>query len=117
MGNVLDTQCRFKCMTKCAAQCLYVPLSSLSLAAPLSATPQHTLFLQDKWSHDVEILFRAHSIYHMPSSELDVFWTEKLEGSNLRINTSSPLHVVWISMSMLYDVMQMRLAYAVGQWK
>jgi dolichyl-phosphate beta-glucosyltransferase len=92
--GVGDTQCGCKLMTVAAAQRLY-----------------RDLHLR-RWSHDVEVLYRAKK-FRFPTAEIAVDWQDKL-GSKL---WDSPGGVVGISITMLIEVLEMRLAYEFGRWK
>jgi dolichyl-phosphate beta-glucosyltransferase len=92
--GVGDTQCGFKLMTIAAAKPLYADLN-----------------LQG-WTHDVEVLYRAKQ-NKIPAGEQAIEWQDK-DGSKL---VESPGGTVGVSVVMLLEVLQMRLAYETGQWK
>jgi len=92
--GVGDTQCGFKLMTIAAAKPLYADLN-----------------LQG-WTHDVEVLYRAKQ-NKIPAAEQAIEWQDK-DGSKL---VESPGGTVGVSVVMLLEVLQMRLAYETGQWK
>ncbi len=92
--GVDDTQCGFKLMTVSAAKPLYKHLN-----------------LQ-RWTHDVEVLYRARKM-NIPVMEQPIEWLDK-EGSKL---VNSPGGTIGVSLIMLLEVLQMRLAYETGQWK
>lgn len=94
LGGVRDTQCGFKLMTVAAAGPLYRDLN-----------------LQ-RWTHDVEVLFRA-SKNNVAVAEQDIEWEDK-EGSKLVEGLGG---VAGTSMTMLLQVLQMRLAYELGIWQ
>jgi dolichyl-phosphate beta-glucosyltransferase len=94
LGGVRDTQCGFKLLTVAAAQPLY---SNLNL---------------QRWTHDVEVLFRASSTI-VAIGEQPIEWQDK-DGSKLVDGLGG---VAGISLSMLLQVLQMRLAYEFGIWK
>jgi dolichyl-phosphate beta-glucosyltransferase len=91
--RVRDSQCGYKLMTLPAATRLY-----------------RGLHLQ-RWSHDVEVLFRA-KLYAIPISEVLIEWNDK-DGS--KVVESG---VVRVSTEMLLDVLRLRWEYSVtGNWK
>ncbi|KAL7456201.1 hypothetical protein ACHAWC_007709 [Mediolabrus comicus] len=92
--GVTDTQCGFKLMTSTTGRLLYTNLN-----------------LQ-KWSHDVEVIYRAHKL-GIPIDECDVQWVHK-DGSKI---LTSRLDVVVMSGVMLSEIIWMRLLYALGIWK
>ena len=92
--GVTDTQCGFKLMTSSTGRLLYTNLN-----------------LQ-KWSHDVEVIYRAHKL-GIPIDECDVQWVHK-DGSKI---LTSRLDVVVMSGVMLSEIIWMRLLYALGIWK
>jgi hypothetical protein len=65
-----------------------------------------------KWSHDVEVIYRAHKL-GIPIDECDVKWVHK-DGSKI---LTSRLDVVVMSGIMLSEIIWMRLLYALGVWK
>lgn len=91
--RVRDTQCGFKLMTVTAGQLLY-----------------RNLNLQG-WTHDVEVLYRA-KMLEIPVAEHDIQWQDK-EGSKL---IESPGGTIGVSITMLLEVLLMRLAYETGSW-
>lgn len=92
--RVSDSQCGFKLLTLAAAKRLYVDLNL------------------KRWSHDVEVLYRARE-WNMPITEETVRWKDK-EGSKL---ITSPFSAVQVSSIMLLEVLQMRIEYDMGRWK
>lgn len=92
--GVTDTQCGFKLMTSSTGKLLYTNLN-----------------LQ-KWSHDVEVIYRAHKL-GIPIDECDVQWIHK-DGSKI---LTSRLDVVVMSGVMLSEIIWMRLLYALEIWK
>eukprot|EP00550_Attheya_septentrionalis_P011096 CAMPEP_0198302876 /NCGR_PEP_ID=MMETSP1449-20131203/56594_1 /TAXON_ID=420275 /ORGANISM="Attheya septentrionalis, Strain CCMP2084" /LENGTH=346 /DNA_ID=CAMNT_0044005349 /DNA_START=90 /DNA_END=1130 /DNA_ORIENTATION=+ len=95
IGNrhVRDSQCGFKLMSLSAGLQLY---SNLHLVG---------------WTHDVEVLYRA-QVRNIPTREHPVEWTDKA-GSKLLTPDNN---VVSVSATMLWEVIQMRLEYALGRW-
>lgn len=90
--RVRDSQCGYKLMTLPAATRLY-----------------RDLHLQ-RWSHDVEVLFRA-KLYDIPIREVPIEWKDK-DGS--KVVESG---VVRVSIEMLLDVLRLRWEYSVtGNW-
>jgi dolichyl-phosphate beta-glucosyltransferase len=87
-----DSQCGFKLLTLPAAALLY---SNLHL---------------QKWSHDVEVLYRA-KLWNVPVAEAPVRWQDKT-GSKLTAEG-----VVKVAARMFYDVLICRLNYDLGNWK
>jgi dolichyl-phosphate beta-glucosyltransferase len=94
LSGVRDTQCGFKLLTVAAAQPLYANLN-----------------LQ-RWTHDVEVLFRASSM-DVAIAEQSIEWQDK-DGSKLVDGLGG---VAGTSLSMLLQVLQMRLSYEFGIWK
>lgn len=92
--RIQDTQCGFKLMTTSAANQLYADLN-------LSG-----------WTHDVEVLYRA-KVLDISVGNVVVGWQDK-DGSKL---VQSPGWIVGVSLTMLLQVFQMRLEYAIGNWK
>ena len=95
-GNlrVEDTQCGFKLMTVSAAQLLYTNLHL------------------EGWTHDVEVLYRAKEMA-LPVCDVMVDWQDR-DGSKL---VDSPGGTVGVSITMLLDIVRMRVQYAMGNWK
>lgn len=93
LSGVSDTQCGFKLMT-------------------LPATSIYGQCRVRGWAHDVEFFYLA-TLQKACVSETSVQWTER-EGSRL---VESAGGVVGASLSMLWDVVMMRLAYLLGIWK
>ena len=92
--RVRDTQCGFKLMTVTAGQSLYRDLNLRG------------------WTHDVEVLYRA-KLNDIPVGEQDIQWQDK-EGSKL---IESPGGTIGVSITMLLEVLLMRLAYETGSWR
>ena len=95
MGNlrVRDSQCGYKLMTLPAAEVLY-----------------RNLHLQ-RWSHDVEVLYRA-KLLDIPIREMPIEWEDK-DGSKI---VSSG--VARVSSEMLLDVIRLRWEYSItGNWR
>ena len=92
--RVEDTQCGFKLMTTSAANQLYADLNLPG------------------WTHDVEVLYRAKEL-GISVCNVVVGWQDK-DGSKL---VQSPGGTVGVSFTMLLQVVQMRLEYAIGNWK
>ena len=92
--RVSDSQCGFKLLTLAAAQRLYADLSL------------------KRWSHDVEVLYRARE-WSMPIAEETVEWQDK-DGSKL---ITSPFSAVQVSSIMLLEVLQMQIEYVMGRKK
>lgn len=92
--RVCDSQCGFKLLTLAAAKSLY-----------------HDLSLQ-RWSHDVEVLYRARE-WNIIITEEVVKWQDR-DGSKL---VTSAYGAVQASTIMLLEVLSMRIKYLLGQWK
>lgn len=92
--QVRDSQCGFKLMTASAAKALYTDLQIRG------------------WSHDVEVLYRA-KLWNIAVSEEPIFWEDQ-KGSRLE---ASPGGLVGVSLRMLGEVLQLRLAYYTNQYK
>lgn len=92
--RVSDSQCGFKLLTLAAAKRLYADLSL------------------KRWSHDVEVLYRARE-WSMPITEESVGWQD-MDGSKL---ITSPVGAVQVSSIMLLEVLQMRIEYATKRKK
>ena len=83
--------------------------------------------LNERWSHDVEVLYRA-KLLHVPVDECNVNWVD-VDGSKLLVSSSSSSSsgggsslsrikdAVVMSSVMLGEITQMRLLYALGVWK
>jgi len=91
--NVKDTQCGFKLFHRSAARQLF---SNLHLK---------------RWAFDIEIITIAEQL-KMPISEVGVNWKE-VEGSKL---ATSKWALATNSISMLRDMVFVRLCYALGVW-
>jgi len=89
-----DTQCGFKLMTALAAQQLYTDLHL------------------EGWTHDVEVLYRAKEL-GVPVGDVVVNWQDK-DGSKL---VASPGGTIGVSLSMLLEILRMRVEYTIGNWK
>ena len=92
--GVQDSQCGFKLMTLAAARLLY---SELNLQG---------------WTHDVEVLYRAR-LLGIPVGEQTVWWEDK-DGSKL---VTSPGGTIGVSMTMLVEILRMRIEYELGRWE
>ena len=92
--HVQDTQCGFKLMTTSGGKLLYTGLH-----------------LQG-WSHDVEVLYRAKEM-GIFVGEVVVDWQDK-DGSKL---IESPGGTLGVSLTMLLEIVMMRVQYAIGSWK
>uniref|UniRef100_A0A7S4QDP8 Glycosyltransferase 2-like domain-containing protein n=1 Tax=Ditylum brightwellii TaxID=49249 RepID=A0A7S4QDP8_9STRA len=106
--GVSDTQCGFKLYTANAATVLYKDLNL------------------KRWSHDVEVLYRAREL-GMAADEMEVGWVD-MEGSKLVGSVSSSSFpfssffkesggIVVVSMQMLLEVLWMRFQYIFGRWR
>lgn len=91
---VRDTQCGFKLFSQRAAVLLF---SNLHLTG---------------WAFDVELLILC-SFFHFPVVEVPVEWRE-VDGSKL---STSPLNVAKVALSMLRDMICVRICYETGLWK
>jgi dolichyl-phosphate beta-glucosyltransferase len=91
--RVRDSQCGYKLMTLPAAKLLY-----------------RDLHLQ-RWSHDVEVLYRA-KLYDIPIREVLIEWQDK---AGSKVISSG---VARVSTEMLLDVIRLRWEYSVtGNWR
>ena len=94
----IDTQCGFKLMTLPTAKNLYQDL------------------LLQRWSHDVEVVYRAESLYNYPITSYPVNWTDR-PGSKLVAETNNTqqylLQIIQVSTVMLLEIIQMRWQYSV----
>ncbi|CAI5716051.1 unnamed protein product [Peronospora destructor] len=87
--NVRDTQCGFKLFDRTAARVLFAPMHI------------------ERWAFDVELLYlAAHS--KMTIKEVAVQWTEV---------PGSKLSVISATITMLREIILIRLCYFVGIWK
>lgn len=98
--GVRDSQCGFKLMTVGTAHALY---NNLHLTG---------------WAHDVEVFYRVANAARRNDgavllAEQAVEWQDK-DGSKL---TSSPLALMINILTMLTDVIRMRLCYSMGLWQ
>jgi dolichyl-phosphate beta-glucosyltransferase len=93
-SNIVDTQCGFKLFHETAARELF---SHLHL---------------QRWAFDTELLFLAATLRY-PLLEVVVPWQE-IEGSKLN---TSPFNLALVSISMLRDMICVRLCYTLGMWK
>ncbi|KAG1692721.1 hypothetical protein DVH05_025199 [Phytophthora capsici] len=87
--NVRDTQCGFKLFDRKAARVLFAPMHI------------------ERWAFDVELLFLAASS-KMAIKEVAVQWTEV---------PGSKLSVISATITMLREIILIRLCYTVGIWK
>lgn len=93
-GDIRDTQCGFKLFTAAAAGKLF---GNLHLR---------------RWAFDTEIVFLA-GLYQYNMQEVTVPW-EEVAGSKLN---TSPLNLALVAVSMLRDMICVRLCYTLGLWK
>jgi dolichyl-phosphate beta-glucosyltransferase len=93
-SNIVDTQCGFKLFHETTARELF-----------------SRLHLQ-RWAFDTELLFLAATLRY-PLVEVVVPWQE-IEGSKLN---TSPFNLALVSISMLRDMICVRLCYTLGLWK
>lgn len=91
---IRDTQCGFKLFPRSAAQTLF---SNLHL---------------NGWAFDTELLILS-SMVRIPIVEVPVNWHE-VEGSKL---STSVLNIVRVAVSMLRDMVCVRICYETGLWK
>lgn len=89
VSGVRDTQCGFKLFARTSARRLF--------------PAQHI----DRWAFDVELLFLAQKKMGMPIEEVPVNWVE-IAGSKVSILDAS--------LSMLRDMMLIRICYGLGIW-
>ncbi|EGZ25592.1 hypothetical protein PHYSODRAFT_555347 [Phytophthora sojae] len=87
--NVRDTQCGFKLFDRKAARVLFAPMHI------------------ERWAFDVELLYLAASS-NMAIKEVAVQWTEV---------PGSKLSVISATLTMLREIILIRLCYTVGIWK
>ncbi|KAG6578126.1 putative dolichyl-phosphate beta-glucosyltransferase [Phytophthora cinnamomi] len=87
--NVRDTQCGFKLFDRKAARVLFAPMHI------------------ERWAFDVELLYLAASS-KMAIKEVAVQWTEV---------PGSKLSVISATLTMLREIILIRLCYTVGIWK
>ncbi|ETP30364.1 hypothetical protein F442_20608 [Phytophthora nicotianae P10297] len=87
--NVRDTQCGFKLFDRTAARVLFAPMHI------------------ERWAFDVELLYLAASS-KMAIKEVAVQWTEV---------PGSKLSVISATITMLREIILIRLCYTVGIWK
>ncbi|KAG7400203.1 dolichyl-phosphate beta-glucosyltransferase [Phytophthora boehmeriae] len=87
--NVRDTQCGFKLFDRTAARVLFPPMHI------------------ERWAFDVELLYLAAST-KMTIKEVAVQWTEV---------PGSKLSVISASLSMLREIVLIRLCYTLGVWQ
>jgi dolichyl-phosphate beta-glucosyltransferase len=93
-ADIQDTQCGFKLF---ARDCVYDIF--------------HQLHLQ-RWAFDLEVLHRAYRL-GLDVQEVGVPW-EEVEGSKLH---TSAFSLVTVAISMLRDMLCVRLCYSLGLWK
>lgn len=91
--RVRDTQCGFKLFTRATAEQLFAPLHL------------------HRWAFDIELIYLAQRL-GVPLAEVAVKWRE-VEGSKLITNK---LDVITTSLSMLRDMVCIRLCYLLGLW-
>jgi dolichyl-phosphate beta-glucosyltransferase len=94
-GDIRDTQCGFKLLTAAAADRLF---GNLHLK---------------RWAFDTEIVFLSARL-HIPMREVAVVWNE-VDGSKL--HTGGALGLAMVAVSMLRDMICVRLCYTLGIWK
>jgi dolichyl-phosphate beta-glucosyltransferase len=94
-GDIRDTQCGFKLLTAAASERLF---GNLHLK---------------RWAFDTEIVFLSARL-HIPMKEVAVVWNE-VDGSKL--HTGGPLSLAMVAVSMLRDMICVRLCYTLGIWK
>jgi dolichyl-phosphate beta-glucosyltransferase len=94
-GDIRDTQCGFKLLTYQAAETLF-----------------RNLHLK-RWAFDTEIVFLAARM-GCKMKEVAVVWTE-VDGSKL--DTGGPFGLAMVAISMLRDMICVRLCYSLGIWK
>ncbi|CAI5702151.1 unnamed protein product [Peronospora effusa] len=87
--NVRDTQCGFKLFDRTAARVLFAPMHI------------------ERWAFDVELLYLAANS-KMTIKEVAVQWTEV---------PGSKLSVISATITMLREIILIRLCYSVGIWK
>ncbi|KAL4110327.1 hypothetical protein PRIC1_002018 [Phytophthora ramorum] len=87
--NVRDTQCGFKLFDRTAARVLFAPLHI------------------ERWAFDVELLYLA-ACSKMAIKEVAVQWTEV---------PGSKLSVISATLTMLREIVLIRLCYTLGIWK
>jgi len=93
-NRIRDTQCGFKLFTQEASQALFT-----------------NLHLQ-RWAFDIELVVVA-ELLRIPIAEVPVNWRE-VDGSKL--DTGSKLTLIWVSISMLRDMLCVRICYSLGFW-
>ena len=91
--EIQDTQCGFKLFTRKTALILFRTMNI------------------EGWAFDVELIYLA-ELYGIPIKEVDVDWKE-VPGSKL---IQHRLDVVTTSLSMLRDMLAMRMCYAMSLW-
>ncbi|POM60701.1 putative dolichyl-phosphate beta-glucosyltransferase [Phytophthora palmivora] len=87
--NVRDTQCGFKLFDRTASRVLFAPMHI------------------ERWAFDVELLYLA-ATSNMTIKEVAVQWTEV---------PGSKLSVISATITMLREIILIRLCYTVGIWK
>lgn len=92
--DVKDTQCGFKLFTRAAAASLF---SNLHL---------------ERWAFDIELIQLCPRL-NIPIAEVAVRWQE-IEGSKL---IQSKLDIITTSLTMLRDMLCVRLCYSLGIWR
>jgi dolichyl-phosphate beta-glucosyltransferase len=92
-SNIQDTQCGFKLFTQEAAMDIF-----------------HKLHLRG-WAFDTEVIYLANQGFRV--QEVPVAWTE-VDGSKLH---TSLLNLALVAVSMLRDMLCVRLCYTMGLWK
>ena len=74
-----------------------------------------------KWSHDVEILYRAKLSKNVLVGECNVGWTNvdglKLVGDGSGGRWRKLMRTIQVSVRMLWDIVGMRIRYLLGVWK
>ena len=91
--NIVDTQCGFKLFPARTARAIFTALHLR------------------RWAFDIEVLYLALHLDY-PVQEVVVPWHE-VEGSKLN---TSPWNLAWVSLSMLRDMICVRLCYLTGIW-
>lgn len=105
VGWIQDTQCGFKVCPP-----LRLQLNPLTPPTQLFTRPAAQVLFPPlhlaNWIFDVELLLLA-SYLRIPVKEVPVHWHE-VAGSKLNVATAT--------LGMVYDLLVMRLSYAVGRW-
>jgi len=88
VGHIQDTQCGFKLFTRESARLLFPPMHIAH------------------WIFDVELLLLAH-LLGVPVAEVPIAWHE-VQGSKINLMSDS--------ITMLKDLIILRVNYAIGRW-